>query len=120
MIVLKPLMKARPLIVGTTARYPEVNALTVAAGRYFSEAEVEHRRNVVVLGDTPAQALFDSWLAPLRDLDARRNVLPGITNTDHLSFKAAGVPVIATLLHPRLLELVASGCLAMRDRMKQD
>ena len=30
------------------------------------------------------------------------------------------VPVIATLLHPRLLELVASGCLATRDRMKQD
>ena len=29
-------------------------------------------------------------------------------------------PVIATLLHPRLLELVASGCLATRDRMKQD
>jgi putative ABC transport system permease protein len=45
-------------IVGTTARYPEVNALSVAAGRYFSEAEVEHRRNVVVLGDSPAQALF--------------------------------------------------------------
>jgi len=45
-------------IVGTTARYPEVNALSVAQGRYFSEAEVEHRRNVVVLGDTPAQALF--------------------------------------------------------------
>jgi len=45
-------------IVGTTARYPEVNALTVAQGRYFSEAEVEHRRYVVVLGDSPAQALF--------------------------------------------------------------
>jgi hypothetical protein len=30
------------------------------------------------------------------------------------------VPVIATLLHPRLLDLVASGCLATRDRMKQD
>jgi putative ABC transport system permease protein len=45
-------------IVGTTARYAEVNALTVAAGRYFSEGEVQHRRNVVVLGDTPAQALF--------------------------------------------------------------
>ena len=40
----------------------------------------------------PAKALFDAWLAPLRDLDARRNVLPGITATDHLSFKAAGVP----------------------------
>jgi len=40
----------------------------------------------------PAKTLFDAWLAPLRDLDARRNILPGITNTDHLSFKAAGVP----------------------------
>ena len=40
----------------------------------------------------PAQSLFDAWLAPMRDLGARRNVLPGITNTDHLSFKAVGVP----------------------------
>jgi hypothetical protein len=39
-----------------------------------------------------AKALFDAWLAPLRDLDARKNVIAGITNTDHLSFKAAGVP----------------------------
>lgn len=39
-----------------------------------------------------ALALFDAWLAPLKDLDGRRNVLPGITNTDHLSFKAVGVP----------------------------
>jgi carboxypeptidase Q len=36
--------------------------------------------------------LFDNWLAPFRDLGARRNVLAGIGNTDHLSFKAAGVP----------------------------
>jgi hypothetical protein len=43
--------------------------------------------------DSPAaKALFDAWLAPLRDLEARKNVLAGITNTDHLSFKAAGVP----------------------------
>jgi hypothetical protein len=39
-----------------------------------------------------AKALFDGWLAPLKDLDARRNVLEGITNTDHLSFKAVGIP----------------------------
>jgi len=45
-------------IMGTTAHYPQVNALTVADGRYFTEPEVEHRRNVVVLGNTPAQALF--------------------------------------------------------------
>ncbi len=45
-------------IMGTTAHYPQVSALSVAEGRYFSEAEVEHRRPVVVLGATPAQALF--------------------------------------------------------------
>lgn len=39
-----------------------------------------------------AKALFDQWLAPLRDLEARRNVIEAITNTDHLSFKAAGIP----------------------------
>jgi len=40
----------------------------------------------------PAKALFDAWLAPLKDLGARRNVIAGIGNTDHLSFRAAGVP----------------------------
>ena len=40
----------------------------------------------------PAKALFDAWLAPLTDLGARRNVIAGIGNTDHLSFRAAGVP----------------------------
>jgi Zn-dependent M28 family amino/carboxypeptidase len=39
-----------------------------------------------------ARTLFDAWLQPLRDLDARRNVTPGIGNTDHLSFKAVGIP----------------------------
>ena len=40
----------------------------------------------------PAKALFDSWLAPLKDVGARRNVIAGIGNTDHLSFRAAGIP----------------------------
>lgn len=39
-----------------------------------------------------AKALFDAWLEPLKDLDGRRNVIAGITNTDHLSFKAVGIP----------------------------
>jgi len=39
-----------------------------------------------------AKALFDAWLEPLKDFDGRRNVIAGITNTDHLSFKAVGVP----------------------------
>jgi carboxypeptidase Q len=43
----------------------------------------------------PAKALFDKWLAPLqthKDLGTRRNVIAGIGNTDHLSFRAVGVP----------------------------
>jgi carboxypeptidase Q len=38
------------------------------------------------------EPLFDKWLAPFKDLGARRNVLPGIGNTDHLSFRAVGIP----------------------------
>src|SRR5262249_37122006 len=43
----------------------------------------------------PAKALFDRWLAPLEaqpDLGVRKNVIAGIGNTDHLSFRAVGVP----------------------------
>ena len=39
-----------------------------------------------------AKQIFDAWLEPFRDLGARRNVLPGIGNTDHLSFIRVGVP----------------------------
>lgn len=43
-------------------------------------------------GNAGAKALFDSWLEPLKDLGARKNVVAGIGNTDHLSFIAEGVP----------------------------
>jgi Zn-dependent M28 family amino/carboxypeptidase len=39
-----------------------------------------------------AKSIFDQWLAPLTDLGARHNVIAGISNTDHLSFMAEGVP----------------------------
>jgi carboxypeptidase Q len=38
------------------------------------------------------QALFDAWLAPLKDLGARKNTMEPIGSTDHLSFIDAGVP----------------------------
>ena len=40
----------------------------------------------------PVRALFDGWLAPLKDLKARRNVIEPVGSTDHLSFIDAGVP----------------------------
>ena len=36
--------------------------------------------------------LFDAWLAPFKDIGARRNVPERIGNTDHLSFTALGLP----------------------------
>jgi carboxypeptidase Q len=45
------------------------------------------------LQDNPGvQALFDAWLAPLKDLGARKNTIEPIGSTDHLSFINAGVP----------------------------
>ena len=40
----------------------------------------------------PTKAVFDQWLEPLKDLGMRKNVIAGIGNTDHLSFRAVGVP----------------------------
>src|SRR5207247_2924733 len=39
-----------------------------------------------------AKPIFDAWLEPFRDLGARRNVLPGIGNSDHIKFLRVGVP----------------------------
>jgi hypothetical protein len=43
-------------------------------------------------GNQAAKAIFDSWLAPLRDLGVRRNVIEGIGATDHVPFDEAGLP----------------------------
>ena len=39
-----------------------------------------------------AKPIFDAWMTPFKDLGVLKNVRQGITNTDHLSFIAAGVP----------------------------
>ncbi|MEI6668387.1 MAG: ABC transporter permease [Acidobacteriota bacterium] len=45
-------------IIGVSANYADVNALKIAGGRFFVQPEVDHRRTLAVLGDTPAKALF--------------------------------------------------------------
>jgi hypothetical protein len=42
--------------------------------------------------NTAAKAIFDRWLAPLRDLGATRNIIEGIGSTDHVPFHEAGLP----------------------------
>ena len=53
-------------VMGTTENFAEISFLTLEAGRFFTQSEVERRRNVVVLGQTPYTALFgQSGLDPV-------------------------------------------------------
>ena len=45
-------------IFGSTANYPDVGRVDVVEGRFFTPGETRRRTSVVVLGQTPAQALF--------------------------------------------------------------
>jgi putative ABC transport system permease protein len=45
-------------IIGTSSNFADANFIKLADGRFFTDAEVRGRRQVVVLGDSPAQALF--------------------------------------------------------------
>ncbi len=45
-------------VMGTTEEFARINFLDLQAGRFFTEGEVRRRRNVVVLGATPYEALF--------------------------------------------------------------
>ena len=45
-------------VLGATEHFASINFLDLHAGRFFTEGEVSRRRNVVVLGQMPFQALF--------------------------------------------------------------
>jgi carboxypeptidase Q len=45
----------------------------------------------------PAKRIFDAWLAPLRDIGVRRNVIEGIGATDHVPFHQAGIPAFTVI-----------------------
>jgi putative ABC transport system permease protein len=51
--------RTKPLVVfGATEEFSTVNFIKLTYGRFFTRAEVDHRRRVVALGDTAYQALF--------------------------------------------------------------
>jgi putative ABC transport system permease protein len=47
-------------ILGVSTDYATISFMKLQLGRFFTEAEVQRRRRVVVLGDGPYQALFGS------------------------------------------------------------
>ena len=53
-------------VLGATEKFASVNFVKLTLGRFFTAAEVDHRRRVVVLADAPYQALFGrSGLEPI-------------------------------------------------------
>jgi putative ABC transport system permease protein len=48
----------RLAVLGTTDKFAEISFLTLQEGRFFTPNDIERRRNVVVLGQTPFRALF--------------------------------------------------------------
>src|SRR5262245_50485822 len=52
--------RTRPLLtLGTTENFAAGSSLGLVAGRFFTGTEVQYRQRVVVLGQTPFQALFN-------------------------------------------------------------
>jgi putative ABC transport system permease protein len=47
-------------VIGVSENYAAVNFMKIIGGRFFTQSEVEHRRNLAVLGDTAVKALFPS------------------------------------------------------------
>jgi putative ABC transport system permease protein len=47
-------------IVGSSEEMIDVNFIKIQQGRFFTENEVRHRRNVVVIGQTPMKAFFEN------------------------------------------------------------
>jgi putative ABC transport system permease protein len=53
-------------VIGTTEKYPLVAVVTLELGRYFSRSEVDRKRQVVVIGQTPYKVLFaDRGIDPI-------------------------------------------------------
>jgi hypothetical protein len=48
-------------------------------------------------GNAAAKAIFDAWLAPLRDLGVTRNIPEGIGSTDHVPFNDVGLPAFNSI-----------------------
>jgi carboxypeptidase Q len=90
-----------------------IGSRAYAAQHYDGEANAAAREKLYVyFNDDPGtgatygfyleenaavKPIFDAWLAPLADLDGRRNVIDRIGSTDHLAFTRLGLPAFNTL-----------------------
>ncbi|PKQ37642.1 MAG: multidrug ABC transporter substrate-binding protein [Actinobacteria bacterium HGW-Actinobacteria-1] len=56
---------SQTMVVGTTADYEQLAALTFASGAFFTQSDVDRRERVVVLGPTAAEELFGKGVDPV-------------------------------------------------------
>ena len=49
-------------------------------------------RGIYLQGNTAAAPIFQSWLAPFNDIDAKTVTISNTGGTDHLAFDAVGIP----------------------------
>ena len=55
-------LKTKPLVImGCTENFSQGTRIPIIAGRFFNGTEVQFRRNVVVLGNTPYRLLFEPF-----------------------------------------------------------
>ena len=70
-------------ILGSTENYADVFHVEVEMGRFFTASEVSHRRRVIVLGQSPYQALFPNVdpIGKTVRLDTQRYRVIGVLST---------------------------------------
>ena len=70
-------------ILGSTENYADLFHIDLEMGRFFTESEVSHRRRVIVLGQSPFQALFPNVdpIGKTVRLDTQRYRVIGVLGT---------------------------------------
>jgi len=58
-------VSSQTMVVGTTPDYEQLAALSFASGGFFTQADVDRRERVVVLGPTAAEELFGKGVDPV-------------------------------------------------------
>ena len=91
-------------VLGSTVSYPEVFSIDVAMGRFFTAGEVSHRRRVVVLDQSPNEALFPN-IDPILDTIVTGLILVGGSDRISAVMKMAGGSGAAEKTEARPIEI---------------
>jgi hypothetical protein len=77
---------ADPEVMKVTAEHPKVSAY------YNLDNGTGKVRGVYLQGNDMVRPIFESWLAPFKDLGVQTVTIRNTGGTDHLSFDAVGIP----------------------------